>query len=162
MRVSLGNAGLRPLLAFVATLGVVTAGCGLDKVEDPPLIGPSETGVSVQLTALPDILNADGVSRRVMQMVLRKQRPAPRSAGKAVNCLLRRRGGGISCRRRGRPTSGPIQTGFVMATDKDGVANVVCVAGTARTRVHIGGATVRDRLQHRLPPHRRDLPAVIL
>ena len=71
MRVSLGDAGLRPLLAIVATLGLVGAGCGLDKVEDPPLVGPSETGLSVQLTALPDVLNADGVSQAVVQLVLR-------------------------------------------------------------------------------------------
>ena len=51
-------------LAAVAALGLMLAasGCGLDKVQTPPLIGPSETGYSVQLTALPDTLNADGVS----------------------------------------------------------------------------------------------------
>ena len=48
-------------------LGLVTAGCGLGKVEDAPLIGPSETGFSVQLTALPDTLNADGVSQAVVR-----------------------------------------------------------------------------------------------
>ena len=88
MRVSLGNAGLRPLLVFVATLGLVTAGCGLGKVEDPPLVGPSETGLSVQLTALPDVLNADGVSQAVVQMVMRD------ANGKAVtgerSCSARR------------------------------------------------------------------------
>ena len=72
MRVSLGNAGVRPLLLFVATLGLVTAGCGLGQVENPPLVGPAETGISVQLTALPDTLNADGVSQSTVQLVLRR------------------------------------------------------------------------------------------
>jgi len=135
MRVSLGNAGLRPLLAFVATLGLVTAGCGLDKVEDPALIGPSETGVSVQLTALPDILNADGVSSSVVQLVLRSSNGAPFS-GKAVNFYLDS-GDGILVPSASSTYVGPIQTGFVMATDKDGVANVVYVAGTGIGTVRV-------------------------
>ena len=97
MRVSLGNAGLRPLLAFVAALGVLTAGCCLDKVQDPPpLVGPAETGISVQLTALPDTLNADGVSQSTVQLVLRDSDGSPFS-GLAVLLRPRRR------RRRSRP-----------------------------------------------------------
>ena len=33
---------------------------------------------------------------------------------------------------------GPVQSGIVMATDQNGTANVVWVAGTARTRIYIG------------------------
>jgi hypothetical protein len=127
MRVSLGNAGLRPFLAFVATLGLVTAGCGLDKVEDAPLVGPSETGLSVQLTALPDTLNADGVSASVIQLVLREQNGLPVS-GRAV--LFEHDGDGVLGPSVTSTYVGPIQTGIVMATDRDGVANVVYVAGT--------------------------------
>ena len=140
MRVSLGNTGLRPFLAFVATLGLVAGGCSLDKVEDPPLVGPSETGLSVQLTALPDVLNADGVSESVVQLVLRD------AAGKAVSgrailfCVTTAAGAAVgTCETElndGKllPSAsstyvGPIQQGIVMASDKDGVANVVWVAG---------------------------------
>ena len=79
MRVSLGNAGLRPLLAFVAALGVPTAGAPWDKVRGypPPLVGPAETGISVQLTALPDTVNADGVSQSTVQLVLRYSDGSP-------------------------------------------------------------------------------------
>ena len=35
------------------------------------MFGPSETGVSVQLTALPDTLNADGVSRAQIRLTIR-------------------------------------------------------------------------------------------
>jgi hypothetical protein len=128
MRVSLGNWGLRPILAFVATLGLVTAGCGgLDKVEDSPLVGPSETGLSVQLTALPDTLNADGVSVAVVQLVLREQ-SGEAVSGRAI--LFEHDGDGVLGPSASSTYVGPIQTGIVMATDRDGVANVVYVAGT--------------------------------
>jgi hypothetical protein len=125
----------------------VTAGCGLGKVEDPPLVGPSETGLSVQLTALPDVLNADGVSQSVVQMVLRD------AAGKAVSgrailfCTTAppttivvpecQAASGQLVAAVGSTYVGPVQSGIVMATDKDGVANVVWVAGTERTRIYI-------------------------
>jgi len=127
MRLSLGKVGLRPLLAFVA-LGLVTAGCELDKFQDPPLVGPSETGLSVQLTALPDTLNADGVSVAVIQLVLREQNGQAVS-GRAV--LFDHNGDGVLVPSASSTYVGPIQTGIVMATDRDGVVNVVYVAGTA-------------------------------
>jgi len=104
------------------------AGCGLDKTDEPALAGPSETGVSVQLTALPDILNADGVSASVVQIVLRSNNGAPLS-GRAVNFYLES-GDGILAPSASSTYVGPIQTGFVMATGSDGVANVVYVAGS--------------------------------
>jgi hypothetical protein len=134
MRVSLGNAGLRPLLAFVATLGLVTAGCGLDKVEEPPVIGPSETGVSVQLSALPDTVNADGVSESTVQLVLRKPDGTPYS-GLAV--YFSHDGDGVLGPSASSNYVGPVQSGFVMATDRDGVANVVYVAGTSLGTVKV-------------------------
>jgi len=144
MRVSLGNAGVRPLLLFVATLGLVTVGCGLGKVEDPPLVGPSETGLSVQLTALPDVLNADGVSQAVVQMVLRDPQGKPVSGRAILFCVTTAAGalvGSCETELNGRlfPSAsstyvGPIQQGIVMATDKDGVANVVWLAGTEHAR----------------------------
>jgi hypothetical protein len=149
MRMSLGNGGLRPLLAFVATIGLVTAGCGLGKVEDPPLVGPSETGLSVQLTALPDTLNADGVSQAVVQMVMRDSNgqavsgrailfctTAPPSTIAVPDCEPT--GSGYLVAAVGSTYVGPVQSGIVMATDQNGVANVVWVAGTERTRIFIG------------------------
>jgi len=134
MRVSLGSAGLRPLLAFVAALGLVTAGCGLDKVEQPPLIGPSETGISVQLTALPDTLNADGVSQSTVQLVLRNPDGSPFS-GLAV--YFAHDGDGLLGPSASSTYVGPVQTGLVMATDRNGVANVVYVAGTGLGTVKV-------------------------
>jgi hypothetical protein len=135
MRMTLAKAGLCPLLAFVVALGLVTAGCGLDKVENPPLIGPSETGLSVQLTAQPDTLNADGVSVAVIQLVLREQNGMAAS-GRAV--LFEQNGDGVLVPAASSTYVGPIQTGIVMATDRDGVANVVYVAGTSLRTVIVG------------------------
>lgn len=124
-------------MAAVAALGLTLAvsGCGLDKVETPPIIGPSETGYSVQLTALPDTLNADGVSTATIQLVLRD------SAGKAVSgraVLFEFSGDGTLVPSASSNYVGPIQSGLVMATDRDGVANVVYVAGTAISTVTVG------------------------
>jgi hypothetical protein len=134
MRVCLGNAGLRPLLALVTTLGLVAAGCGLDQVEEPPLVGPAETGISVQLTALPDTLNADGVSQATVQLVLRHSDGSPFS-GLAV--YFAHDGDGLLGPSPSSTYVGPVQTGFVMATDNSGVANVVYVAGTGTGTVKV-------------------------
>jgi hypothetical protein len=126
MRVCLGNAGPRPLLALVATLGLIAGGCGLSQVEDPPLVGPAETGISVQLIALPDTLNADGVSQATVQLVLRNPDGTPFS-GLAV--YFTHDGDGLLGPSASSTYVGPVQTGFVMATDRNGVANVVYTAG---------------------------------
>ncbi len=128
MRVSISEAGFRPVLAIVGTLALLAAGCGLDKVEQPPVNSPAETGVSVELTALPDTLNADGVSESVVQLVLREPDGTP-LGGRAV--LFGLDGDGTLVPSASSTYVGPIQTGIVMATDRDGVAKVVYVAGTA-------------------------------
>lgn len=55
------RAGVR--LLSVAILTMLTAGCTLDDASAPPLQGPSELGLSLQLQAIPDILSLDGASQ---------------------------------------------------------------------------------------------------
>jgi hypothetical protein len=113
---------------MVAALGLGIAGCGLDKVEEPPLAGPSENGVSVQLSALPDTLNADGVSASTVQLVVRD------NSGRALSglaVLFEFDGDGVLAPSASSTYVGPIQSGIVMASDQNGVVNVVYVAGTA-------------------------------
>jgi hypothetical protein len=116
-------------MALALALLVLPA-CTLDDDDPPDLIGPSETGISVQLSALPDTLNADGVSQSVVELVARDQNGAPAS-GRAI--LFEHDGDGYLSPSTDSTFVGPIQQGLVMATDTDGVARVVYVAGT-----HVG------------------------
>jgi hypothetical protein len=133
MRVSLGNARLC-LLAIAAGVALAQGGCSLDKVEDPALVGPAETGVSVQLTALPDTVNADGVSQSTVQLMLRNPDGSPFS-GLAV--YFAHDGDGLLAPSASSTYVGPVQTGIVMATDRNGVANVVYTAGTGLGTVKV-------------------------
>jgi hypothetical protein len=130
------RAGVEHARAAVVAIGLLLAasGCGLDKVPDPDLAGPSDTGVSAELTALPDVLNADGVSQSVVRLVLRDDKGRPIS-GRSV--LFQHNGDGLMVPSAASTFVGPVQTGLVMATDKDGVAYVVYVAGGG-----IGAVTV--------------------
>ena len=130
----------RPRAAWAAFLALgmlmVVPGCELDKNEPRPVNGPSETGLSVQLSALPDTVNADGVTRSVVELILRDQNgnPAP---GRAI--LFELLGGdGKMVPSAASTYVGPVQTGLVMATSETGQAVVIYVAGTAITTATIG------------------------
>ena len=128
----------RSVAAAVLSVGliVVLPGCSLDK-DDPTVIGgPSETGLSVQLSALPDTVNADGVTSAVVRLVLRDQNGQP-ATGRAVLFELLT-GDGTMMPSAASTFVGPVQTGLVMATADDGTARVVYVAGFAITTATIG------------------------
>ena len=59
MRVGTSNLIRHPFLVATLAAGLVGGACQLDKVHEPQLEGPSETGLSAQMTAFPDVLNAD-------------------------------------------------------------------------------------------------------
>ncbi len=115
-------------------LALVASGCGLDKAPEPDLSGPSDTGVSAELQALPDVLNADGVSQSVVRLVLRDDKGQPISNH---SVLFQHDGDGLMVPSAASTYVGPVQTGLVMATDKDGVAYVVYVAGLGIGSVHV-------------------------
>jgi hypothetical protein len=85
-------------------------------------------GLSVQLTATPDVLNADGISQSIVRITLRDQNGGP-AAGKAVFVQLARGDGFIIA---GSILVGLLQTGVSVTTDNNGVAQVVYNAGTRR------------------------------
>jgi hypothetical protein len=118
----------------VAGLALGLVSCGLDKQEEPPPVGPSDRGISTQLVALPDVLNADGVSRSVVQLTLREQNGNP-AEGRAVWFL--HDGDGKLVPSAASTYVGPLQEGFVMATDANGVAAVIYVAGRQQRRVEV-------------------------
>lgn len=53
------------------------AGCGLDEVDVPDLVGPSEMSLSLRVTASPDILVANGFSNSVVQAEVRNESGQP-------------------------------------------------------------------------------------
>ena len=117
---------IRGLVILGVALGLV--GCGLDEENEPALSGPSETGISAQLSAFPDTVNADGVSQSVVQLILRDQTGAP-AAGRAV-LFLQVGGDGYMTPSASSTFVGPLSNGsLVMATADDGSAEVVYTAG---------------------------------
>jgi PKD repeat protein len=66
---------MKRLIAFVAM--VTIAGCSLDKQTAPPLTGPSELGLSLAVTATPDIITQDGQSQATIQVIARDANSQP-------------------------------------------------------------------------------------
>jgi hypothetical protein len=117
---------IRGLVVLGVALGLV--GCGLDEENEPALSGPSETGISAQLSAFPDTVNADGVSQSVVQLILRDQTGAP-APGRAV-LFLQVGGDGYITPSASSTFVGPLSNGsLVMATADDGSAEVIYTAG---------------------------------
>jgi PKD repeat protein len=71
-------------IALALALAALAGGCGVEKQSAPELAGPSEFGLSINLTATPDSIVQDGVSQSVIQVIARGPdgRPMP---GVAVN-----------------------------------------------------------------------------
>jgi Invasin, domain 3 len=127
-----------PILGVLTlATAVATAACGLgglNEVDIPPLVGPSDQGVSVQLSASPDTLNADGVSQSVVRIVVRDQngKPAP---GRQLAVRLAQGDGFLVA---GSVVVGPLQTAASLVSDGSGVAQVVYTAGFGIGLVVIG------------------------
>ena len=71
------------MLAVALAAVVAASGCAIDDTEMPPLTGPSELGLSVRVTANPDVLTQDGVSTSQIVVELRNENNQP-VAGRAV------------------------------------------------------------------------------
>jgi hypothetical protein len=109
---------------LVAMLGL--GGCAMDEVSVPGgLVGPSELGISVELSASPPIVNADGVSQSVVTATVRDQNGRP-LAGKLLFFQLWSGDGAIIA---GGVMVGPLQTGLTVASGANGVAQIVYQAG---------------------------------
>jgi len=114
-----GGAAALGLTALLASTG-----CGLDETKVPPLFGPSELGLSLQMGASPDVINADGVSQSVVSITARDENGRP-----AANRLIYVSGFGDGALIAGGVLVGPLQTGFTVQTGNNGVAQVVYQAG---------------------------------
>jgi PKD repeat protein len=70
-------------IALAGVVALLWGGCSLDKKEIPALVGPAETAISVNLTAQPDVIVADGHSSVSAQATLRNTAGQP-IAGQAI------------------------------------------------------------------------------
>lgn len=88
----------RGRLAAAAGLGMllVHASCGLDHVDVPPLTGPAETGVSIQLAANPDVLTADGFSTSLIVATVRGPNGEPLTGRAILFAIQSGAGGGFA------------------------------------------------------------------
>lgn len=65
-------------LRWAALLPVMlAAGCTLQSSDAPPLVGPSSTALTLDITATPDVLPEDGVSQSVVLIIARDQHGQP-------------------------------------------------------------------------------------
>jgi hypothetical protein len=162
MRVRIPNGVIRPFLIVTVAGGLLSGACALEEADQQALVGPSETGLSVQMVALPDLLNADGVSQSVVEMVLRDANgdavsgravlfcvtpsvPAPPAGVPPPSIVVGEcEASNVSGESSLTPQSGytyvgPVQSGIVMATNQAGAARVVWQAGTNHNTVIVIG-----------------------
>jgi len=118
---SIDSIGLRLTSRRLAGLGLgallIMGACSTDKVTVPPISGPSEFGLALNLTALPDILIADGASRSVVRALVSDQNGHPKS-GQGIFFAIVSSGdfadvGGLSA---STAVSGPDGTALVVYT----------------------------------------------
>ena len=107
---------LSTLVALAAT--IVLGGCTVKKTEAPALAGPSEFGLSLQVTASPDILGQDGSSPSQVQIVARGADGRP---ARGVSMRVEIAAGGVLAD-YGRLSARTVVTG------EDGIARLVYTA----------------------------------
>jgi PKD repeat protein len=119
-RMPQGQAARRAGAVLVATL--VLHACGMDEVTIPDFDGPAETGISIFLTATPDLLPADGKSTAVVTARLRNPEGAG-VAGRQVFFTITDSEGRFADI-GDFPTSNGPGTGVSVGTDGSGAASV--------------------------------------
>jgi hypothetical protein len=119
--------------AAVLCLLLALSGCGLDEVEVPLTFeGPSETGISLRLTAQPDIIVADGFSTSLVSVDMRDQGGRPVSGRDVFFAVADEDGRFADLGSLRATTSTGVGTGLVVRTNSQGIAQVVYEA-PART-----------------------------
>ena len=117
----------RRLALGAVALVVAMNGCGLEEVRIPPLVGPADAGLSLQLSANPDTIAADGVSQSVVRIQARDQNGRP-AAGRQLSVQLKSGDGFLVA---GSVLVGLLQSAVSLQTDNNGIAQVVYTAGTS-------------------------------
>jgi hypothetical protein len=91
----------RFVLRFVAAAAAIPfaaslAACNIERQEIPSLVGPSEFGLSLSLSAVPDAVNRDGWSKSVVTMVVRDAEGRPVADQRVLLALTPANGGTIT------------------------------------------------------------------
>jgi hypothetical protein len=112
--------------ALALGLALALSACSLDKVDVPELDGPSELGLSLYITATPDVLTADGNSTSVVEVTVRDQNGAT-AAGRAVIFSVANEDGlAADLGTVENPLGNPVRATEAQATtDGNGVARVI-------------------------------------
>jgi PKD repeat protein len=76
--VSMSMRRIARLTVLLSAAALVGAGCTVNEVDAPPLMGPSELALSVTLTADPDIVPEDGASQSVIGIFARDENGQPK------------------------------------------------------------------------------------
>ena len=125
----------RGRLRTMAGVGLLVtyAGCGFNGVEVPELVGPAELATSVALTAVPDLIEADGFSTSLITATVRDQNGQP-AAGRDIFFSIADSTGRTADigALRSTATGVSVGTGITVKTNAQGVAAVVYEA-PART-----------------------------
>ena len=115
----MGNFYTRAVLA--AAILAISASCALDKQETPSLTGPSELGLSLSVSATPDIITQDGYSQATITVVARDAASQPMP--------------GVTLRLQSLVNGTPVDFGVlsskVISTGLDGRASTVYQAPSA-------------------------------
>jgi PKD repeat protein len=109
------------------------AGCGFNGTQTPELVGPAELATAVSLTAVPDLIEADGFSTSLITATVRDQNGQP-AAGRDIFFSIADSSGRTADigALRSTATGVSVGTGLTVKTNAQGVAAVVYEA-PART-----------------------------
>ncbi len=108
-------------VALIAFAAMVLGSCTVKETEAPSLTGPSETGLSLATSVTPDVLDQDGVSQAVVEVVTRGP------DGRPVGSIPLR----IEIRRGNAPEDFGRLSNKTPVTGSDGVARVTYTAPPA-------------------------------
>lgn len=130
--------GVRRALLFPVMVAAVS-GCGLDKQSAPALTGPSELGLSLTLTAIPDQVVRDGTSRSDVTVTARNAENQPEVGRRLTLSIF--------------PANAGSLTASQVVTDSDGKARFTFIAPPLNTPVPnnivvIGATPVGDNFDN--------------
>jgi hypothetical protein len=143
------SARLRVAASVALILG--SSGCGLSEVTVPGFDGPAELAISLRLTAVPDVLPADGMSTAAVQATVRNENGEV-LPGREIFFAVADESGNFADIGTLEDSQGivrPAGTGVIVRTGQNGVAQAIYRSpprtdATANQTVIVGARPVGD------------------